>query len=228
MASKADKRVVMTVDIGGNNVKIMLSSGPERRKAPSGPDMTPRQMVEKVQALAEGWDYDVISIGYPGEVKHDRITLEPHNLGPGWLGFDFGAAFGKPVRLVNDAMMQAIGCYEGGRMLFIGLGTGLGAAMVLENVVQPLEIAHLPYRKGKTFEEYVGAAGLAERGKMKWRESVADVLERLRAALLPDYIVIGGGNAKKLEALPDYCRAGHNDKAFEGGFRLWSDPKLVV
>lgn len=157
--------VVMTVDVGGTSVKIRLSSGGDKRKAPSGPDMTGKEMIEKVRKLAEGLNYDVISIGYPGPVSKNRITVEPHNLGKGWVDADFDGGFGKPVKLVNDALMQAIGCYEGGRMLFIGLGTGLGSALILEGAAQPLELAHLPYRKGRSFEDYVGSASLKERGR---------------------------------------------------------------
>lgn len=220
--------VVMAVDVGGTGVKIRLSSGGEKRRARSGPDMDGRQMIETVRKLAEGLEYDVVSIGYPGTVRNNKITLEPHNLGKGWIGVDFEAGFGKPVKVVNDALMQAIGCYEGGRMLFIGLGTGLGGAQILEGVAQPLEIAHLPYKKDKSFEDYLGTASLKERGKKEWRKLVFDVVDRLDKAMLPDYVVIGGGNVKELDELPPNCRRGGNEKAFEGGFRLWHLKSLVV
>lgn len=220
--------VVMAVDVGGSSVKIRLSSGGDKLRVVSGRDMTGMQMVERVKTLAAGLDYDVVSIGYPGTVSKNRITLEPHNLGKGWMDCDFEAGFGKPVRIVNDALMQAIGCYEGGRMLFIGLGTGLGAAMVLDGAAHPLELAHLPYKKDKTFEDYVGSASLEARGKKEWRKLVFDVVERLQNAMLPDYVVIGGGNVKELSELPPNCRRGGNEKAFDGGFRLWLDKSLKL
>lgn len=224
----AKEPVVMAVDVGGTTVKIRLSSGGDKRKAPSGPEMSGAQMVETVKQLADGLDYDVISIGYPGTVSDNRITLEPHNLGRGWMDCDFEAGFGKPVKIVNDALMQAIGGYEGGRMLFLGLGTGLGAALVLHNAAQPLELAHLPYKKGKTFEDYVGTASLEERGKKEWRKIVFDVVGLLQSAMLPDYVVIGGGNVKLLDQLPPNSRRGGNEKAFDGGFRLWLDKSLKL
>jgi polyphosphate glucokinase len=221
MARKKPDPVVLAIDVGGSNVKIKTSAGSERRKAKSGPDMTAAEMVEKVKALCDGLDFDVVSIGYPGPVVHDHIVAEPANLGKGWVAFDFATAFGKPMKIVNDALMQAVGSYEGGRMLFLGLGTGLGAAMIVENVAQPMELAHLPYRKGRTFEDYLGREGLEKRGKKKWRDSVVDVVERMTAALEPDYIVIGGGNVDLLGELPPKCRRGDNANAFAGGFRLW-------
>jgi len=224
----ATGQVVLAVDIGGSHVKVMTSAGSEERKADSGPTMTAADMVEAVRKLAEGWHYDVIGMGYPGPVLHDRPLLDPANLGPHWVGFDFQQAFGAPVKIVNDALMQAIGSYEGGRMLFLGLGTGLGAAMIVDNVAQPMELAHLPYRKGRTFEDYVGERGLERRGKKKWRKSVFDVVDRLRAAMQPDYVVIGGGNVEKLDELPEDCRRGDNALAFKGGFRLWQDQALIV
>jgi len=219
---------VLAIDIGGSHVKILTSAGGEERRADSGPDLTPQQMIDKVKKLAEGLSYDVISMGYPGPVRHNKPVLDPKNLGKGWAGFDFAAQFGKPVKVVNDALMQAIGSYEGGRMLFLGLGTGLGAAMVFDNVGQPMELAHLPYRKGRSFEDYVGERGLEKHGKKKWRKYVFDVVGRLRAALQPDYVVIGGGNVDKLDALPAETRRGDNTRAFEGGFRLWRDKALIV
>jgi polyphosphate glucokinase len=183
-------------------------------------------MVLGVKKLARDWKYNVVSIGFPGPVLHGRPITEPYNLGRGWVGFNFAAAFGHPVKVINDAAMQALGSYKGGKMLFLGLGTGLGSAMIVDGVVEPLELAHLPYRKG-TFEDYVGRAGLQRHGKKKWRRHVADVVMRLIAALEPDDTVIGGGNVKKLDALPPRSRAGDNANAFRGGFRMWgSDPAL--
>ncbi len=214
--------VVLAVDIGGSHIKILTNApGAELRRVESGPKMSANQMVDAVKALATGLHYDAVSIGYPGPTRANRALLEPAHLGGGWLGKDFATRFGKPVKLVNDALMQAIGSCDGGRMLFLGLGTGLGAALILENVAHPLEIAHLPYRKGRSFEDYVGDAGRVRRGKKKWHASVLDVVERLQAAMLPDYIVIGGGNVERLDDLPKNCRRGTNLHAFEGGFRLW-------
>ncbi len=222
------QKTVLAIDLGGSHVKVSLSTAGGKRSVVSGPRMTPGQMVAAAKELAAEWEYDVIGMGYPGPVTGNKPSLEPHNLGAGWKDFDFEAAFGKPLRLVNDAMMQAIGSYEGGRMLFLGLGTGLGAAMIAESVCLPMEVAHLPYKKGSTFEDYVGERGLDRRGKSKWRQSVFDVAGRLQGALQPDYIVIGGGNVDKLKELPPQCRRGTNDNAFRGGFRLWLDEKLVV
>ena len=223
-AATAD-RTVLAVDIGGSHVKVELSSGSERRAVVSGHQMTAAKMVAALSDLTADWRYDVVAMGYPGPVAAHRAAADPFNLGPGWKNFDFEAALGKPVRMVNDALMQAIGSYEGGRMLFLGLGTGLGSAMIAENVCMPLELAHMPYRKA-TFEDYVGERGLERRGKGKWRKSVFDVSERLAAALLPDYIVIGGGNVERLKELPPKCRRGNNDNAFRGGFRVWLDDSL--
>lgn len=219
---------VLAVDIGGSHVKI-LTNTPDAAplRVDSGPKMTASQMVEAVKTLASGLHYDVVSVGYPGPTRANKVLLEPAHLGDGWLGADFEASFGKPVKVINDALMQAIGSYDGGRMLFLGLGTGLGAAMILEQVAHPLEIAHLPYRKGKSFEDYVGEDGLERRGKKKWRASVFDVVAKLQAAMLPDYIVIGGGNVEKLDEMPNGCRRGDNSHAFEGGFRLWQDRIIV-
>jgi polyphosphate glucokinase len=222
------KEVVLTIDLGGSRVKVLTSNGSELRRTDSGPDLTPTQMVDKVRQLADGLSFDVISMGYPGPVRDNKPALDPKNLGKGWDGFDFAEAFGKPFKMVNDALMQAIGSYEGGRMLFIGLGTGLGSALILEHVAQPMELAHLPYRKEMTYEDYVGERGLERRGKEKWRASVFDVIERLTAALQPEYIVIGGGNVEKLKDLPPKCRRGDNTRAFEGGFRLWHNKALVI
>ena len=220
--------IVLAIDVGGSHVKILTSAGGEMRRVASGPGLTPDQVVASVKKLAEDLDYDVISMGYPGPVRDNKPSLDPFNLGKGWNGYDFTAAFGKPVKLVNDALMQAIGSYDGGRMLFLGLGTGLGAAMIIKNVGQPMELAHLPYKKGESFEDYVGERGLVKRGKKKWRKYVFDVVDRLRAALQPDYVVIGGGNVDKLDELPEKSRRGDNTRAFEGGFRLWRDKALVI
>ena len=227
-AATSSDPIVLAIDVGGSHVKILTSAGGEMRRTPSGPNLTPDQVVASVKKLAEDLDYDVISMGYPGPVRDNKPSLDPFNLGKGWNGYDFTAAFGKPVKLVNDALMQAIGSYDGGRMLFLGLGTGLGAAMIIKNVGQPMELAHLPYKKGESFEDYVGERGLVKRGKKKWRRYVFDVVDRLRAALQPDYVVIGGGNVDKLDELPEKSRRGDNTRAFEGGFRLWRDKALVI
>jgi polyphosphate glucokinase len=193
------------------------------REMVSGPELTPQAMVDGVKQLAADWQYDVVSIGYPGPVTQGKPRLEPHNLGPGWVGFDFAAAFGKPVKLINDAAMQALGSYEGGSMLFLGLGTGLGSALVYQGVLEPLELAHLPYKKGRSYEDYLGIRGLDRIGKKKWRMAVADVVEKMLAAFNIDYVVLGGGNVKKLKTMPEGAREGSNDNAFTGGFRLWED-----
>ena len=219
-AKSSSRRRVLVIDVGGTAVKILATGQIEHRSFPSGPTMTPRQMVSAVKKLARDWDYDAVSIGYPGPVVHGQPIAEPHNLGRGWVGFDFAAAFGRPVKVVNDAAMQALGSYRGGKMLFLGLGTGLGTAMVVDGIVEPMELGHLPYKKG-TYEDYVGRTGLECHGKKKWQRDVADVVARLIAALEPDDTVLGGGNAKKLDTLPPHCRAGDNANAFRGGFRLW-------
>ena len=212
---------VLVVDIGGSHVKILLSGQTEPRRAPSGPRMSPASMVQKVRALAKGWDFDVIAIGYPGPVRDGAPVGEPPNLGKGWVGFDYAGAFGKPVKLINDAAMQALGSYDKGKMLFLGLGTGLGSTLIVDGVVVPMELGHLPYRRS-TFEEHVGEQALERNGKKKWRERVFDVVARLSAALLPDEVVLGGGNVRMLKELPPLCRAGDNANAFKGGFRLWA------
>jgi len=214
---------VLAVDVGGSHVKVLAQGEREPRRAPSGPELTPAGMVAAVVELANGWTWDRLSIGVPAPVHAGRITAEPANLGKGWVGFDFAAAFGKPAKVVNDAAMQALGSYEGGKMLFLGLGTGLGSAVVVDGIVEPLELAHLPFRKG-TFEDYVGERALERRGRKRWSKDVADVVERLAAALEPDYVVLGGGNARKLRALPENARLGSNENAFAGGFRLWDEP----
>lgn len=218
---------VLTVDIGGSHIKIM-APGIDERKEDSGPDMTARAVVKVIGRLAAGVNYDVVSIGYPGPVRDNRPAADPVNLGSDWADFDFGEALGKPVRVVNDALLQAIGSYDGGRLLFLGLGTGLGSAMIVDHAAQPLELAHLPYKKGKTFEDYVGKQGMEKRSRKKWRRSVFDVVERLKAALLPDYVVLGGGQLDELKELPAGCRRGDNRLAFVGGERLWRDQALKI
>lgn len=216
---------VLSVDVGGTHVKVLASGETEARKTPSGPRMTPAEMVAAAKKMAAGWNYDVVSIGYPGPVINGRPVHDPYNLGPGWMGFNYAQAFGKPVRMINDAAMQALGSYNGGSMLFLGLGTGLGSAMVVDGRVEPMELAHLPYKKA-TYEDYVGLRGLKRYGKKKWRKHVQDVVELLTAALEPDDVVIGGGNAKLLKDLPPKARLGSNANAFTGGFRLWQDGKV--
>jgi polyphosphate glucokinase len=211
---------VLVVDIGGTSVKIIATGQPERRKLPSGPSLTPEEMVAEVLKGAEGWEYDAVAVGYPGPVLEGRPTTEPVNLGRGWKGFNFEKAFGKPTKVVNDAALQALGSYEGGKMLFLGLGTGLGSAMVAGGNVLPMELGHLPYRHA-TFEDYVGKRGLERFGKKQWRRLVEDVVERLRDALLPEYVILGGGNVKKIKDMPPGARPGDNANAFLGGFRLW-------
>jgi len=211
---------VLVVDVGGTHVKILATGQTEPREFPSGPTLTAEQMVAGVKRLAKGWNYDVVAIGYPGPVLRNRPVAEPHNLGAGWVAFDYEAAFGRRTKVVNDAAMQALCGYKGGRMLFLGLGTGLGTAMIVDGTVEPMELGHLPYKKA-TYEDYVGRRGLERLGKKKWRLEVANVIERLSAALEPDDVVIGGGNAKKLAEPPPGCRLGDNANAFLGGFRLW-------
>src|SRR5882724_7739944 len=211
---------VLVVDVGGTNVKILATGQTELRKFPSGPNLTPKQMVAGVKKLSGDWKYDAVSIGYPGMVVRNRPLAEPHNLGRGWVGFNFEAAFKRPVKVVNDAAMQALGSYRRGKMLFLGLGTGLGSAMIVAGIVEPMELGHLPYKK-RTFEDYVGVRGYERLGKKKWRKEVANVVTRLIAALEPEDVVLGGGNVKKLKELPPGCRAGNNANAFVGGFRLW-------
>src|SRR5882724_9251178 len=211
---------VLVVDVGGTHVKVLATGQKEPRKVDSGSMMTAQLMVEAVKKLTQDWTYDAVALGYPGPVVHGRPLHEPANLGVGWVGFDFRKAFGCPVRVINDAAMQALGSYKGGRMLFLGLGTGLGSAMIVEDHLEPLELAHLPYKKGRSYEDYLGLRGLERLGKKKWREAVNDVVGRLRAALEVDYVVLGGGNVKLMKDLPKDTRLGSNDNAFAGGFRL--------
>ena len=211
---------VLAVDVGGTHVKMLVNGGTEKRRFVSGPELTPDEMVKAILERTQDWEYGAITIGVPAPVLADRVVHEPFNLGRGWVGFDFGASFGKPTKVLNDAAMQAFGSYEGGRMLFLGLGTGLGSTMIVDGIIEPMELGHLPYRDA-TFEDYVGLRGLKRLGKADWREVVRDVVERLSAALEPEYVVVGGGNAKLLAELPPNTRLGRNDDAFLGGFRVW-------
>jgi len=215
---------VLVIDVGGTNVKMLVTGADTPRKFPSGPTLTPAQMVAGVKSMTRDWHYDAISIGYPGPVIHNRPIVEPYNLGKGWVGFNFEKAFRVPVKIVNDAAMQALGSYKKGNMLFLGLGTGLGTAIVIDGIVEPMELGHLPYKKA-TYEDYVGKRSLEQRGKKKWRKHVFDVVQKMTEALEPDEVVLGGGNVKKLDKLPPLCRAGDNLNAFLGGFRLWNEEK---
>ncbi len=218
---------ILVVDIGGSHVKLLATGHRTPRKLASGPDLAPGPMVAEVLAAAHDWEFDVVSIGYPGAVSRGIITAEPRNLGGGWVEFDFAAAFGRPVRILNDAAMQALGSYDSGRMLFLGLGTGLGTTLICDGTVIPLEAAHLPYRRGRSFEEYVGNAGLERLGRRKWRRHVAAVVKLLSAALLAEYVVLGGGNVRLLHELPEHARRGNNMHAFRGGYRLWASGVTV-
>jgi len=217
---------ILVVDIGGTHVKVPVTGETEPRKFDSGPKLTAHEMVAGVKKLADGWNYDVVSIGFPGPVLRNRPIAEPANLGEGWFGFNFRSAFGCPVKVVNDAAMQPLGSYRRGEMLFIGLGTGLGSTMIVDGIVEPMELGHLPYKKG-TYESYLGNRALLKKGKKEWRRHVADVVVRLVAALEPDEVVLGGGNVKELKPLPPKCRAGGNRNAFRGGFRLWEASELA-
>jgi predicted NBD/HSP70 family sugar kinase len=219
------RRVVLAVDVGGSHVKALTSNRKERRRFVSGRSLTPEEMVAGTLAAAAGWTWSRVAVGIPAPVRGGKVVSEPANLGTGWVGFDFESAFGKPTRVVNDAVMQAIGSYRGGRMLFLGLGTGLGSTMIADGVVEPLELAHLPYRK-KTFEDYLGERSLEKRGKKKWTKDVFAAVAHLRAAMEPDEIVLGGGGVTELDELPDGCRRGENANAFVGGFRLWDSDWL--
>jgi len=213
---------VLVIDIGGTHVKVLTTSQDQHREFVSGPTLTPKRLVSRVRNLVADWKYDAISVGYPGPVLRNRPISEPWNLGKGWVGFEFEAAFKCPVKVMNDAAMQALGSYKRGKMLFLGLGTGLGSAMVVDGIVEPMELGHLPYKKA-TFEDYVGLRGLEMYGKKRWQRNVADVVERLVAALEPQDVVLGGGNVQRLKKLPKGCRPGDNANAFTGGFRLWED-----
>ena len=211
---------VLAVDIGGTHVKVLVSGEKEPRKFDSGPQLVPQRMVSGVQKITSDWIYDAVSIGYPGPVLHNRPISEPHNLGTGWVGFNFRAAFGHPLKLINDAAMQALGSYQGGKMLFLGLGTGFGSAMIVDGIIEPMELGHLPWKQ-HTYEHYVGQRGSEREGERKWQSFVAEAVEQLIAALEPGDVVLGGGNVKLLTTLPAKCRAGDNANAFLGGFRLW-------
>jgi polyphosphate glucokinase len=222
-AQRPKQPKILAIDVGGTHVKVLTNDNTEKRKVASGPKMSAAKMVEAVRALTADWDYDVVSIGYPGPVLHGKPVAEPKNLAPGWVGFDFEKALAKPVRIINDAAMQALGSYQGGRMLFLGLGTGLGSALIVDGILEPMELAHLPYKKGKTYEDVVGARGLEKLGKKRWRKAVEDVVAQLAAALEADSVVLGGGNARLFEEPPAGTRLGDNDNAFRGGFLLWKD-----
>ena len=213
----------LVVDVGGNNVKMRCEGQDERRKTSTGPAYGPDQFVEDVHRLAHDWDFSRISIGCPGPVKDNLVIRELVNLGKGWVGFDFAAAFRMPVKLINDAVMQAVGSYEGGKMLFLGLGTGLGNTLIVDGTVIPMELGHLPYRKDKTYEDYIGNRGLEERGRPRWEGHVHQVVKLFQDCLIVDDVVLGGGNARKLKELPPGCRIGDNENAFVGGFRLWDE-----
>jgi len=230
MAKSAEKpsavTPVLAVDVGGSHVKLLASGESEERRFASGPKLTPPVMAAGVLKLADGWQWNVASVGVPAPVHGGRVVSDPVHLGKGWVGFDFAAAFGKPTRVVNDAAMQALGSYAGGKMLFLGFGTGLGSTLVVDGLVEPMEIGHLGFRK-KTFEDYVGERALQELGKKRWQKAVRQTIAQLTAALEPDYIVLGGGNAALVDPLPPNCRLGDNQNAFAGGFRLWQDAAIT-
>jgi polyphosphate glucokinase len=213
---------VLVIDVGGTHVKVLATGRKERVVIPSGPKMTPGRMVAAVRTATADWKYDAVSIGYPGPVVHGRPLTEPWHLAPGWRQFDFKKALGRPVKIINDAAMQALGSYRGGRMLFLGLGTGLGSALIVENVLEPMELAHLPYKKGRSYEDCIGLAGLERLGKKRWRRHVNEIVQMLKSALQPDYVVLGGGNARLLRELPPATSLGDNANAFRGGYRLWA------
>jgi polyphosphate glucokinase len=215
---------VLVIDVGGTNVKLLATGQKEPRKIPSGTEMTASKMVSVVKDAVRDWKFDCISLGYPGPIINGRPLREPHNLGGGWMSFNFHKAFGCPVKIINDAAMQALGSYTDGRMLFLGLGTGLGSAMIVDGVLEPMELAHLIYKHRKTYEDYLGLRGMERLGKKKWRRQVAKVVEKLKVALEADYVVLGGGNSKKLKKLPPGARLGSNENAFLGGFRMWAKP----
>jgi len=213
---------VLVLDIGGTHVHVAFSRRGPEWQIPSGPSMRPAAMVRKVKRATQGHPFDAVAIGYPGVVVHGRILREPQNLGPGWVGFNFRKALGRPVRIVNDAAMQALGSYRGGRMLFLGLGTGLGSAMIVDGELEPMELGHLPWKKGKTYEDLVGEKARVRLGRKKWRREIFEMVAALTGALEPDYVVLGGGNVRKLKSLPPGARAGNNLNAITGGLRLWA------
>ena len=221
-----NKKKILVIDIGGSNVKILATGAEERIKIPSGSDFSPGQMVDLVKENASEWEYDMITMGFPGVVKNNRIISEPVNLGTGWSEFDFHSAFNMPLKIINDAAMQALGGYEGKKLLFLGLGTGLGTAMVIHNTIVPMEGGHLPFKKN-TFEEYVGKEYLAKSGSKRWEKHVTKVIEYFRAAFQPEDILLGGGNSKLLSQLPEGCRLGTNQNAFKGGFKFWEEDFLI-
>jgi predicted NBD/HSP70 family sugar kinase len=216
-------RRILVIDVGGTHVKLLVTGMKEPILIPSGPTLTPAVMIRQVKDAVKGFPYDVVSIGYPGPVVHGRPLREPHNLGKGWVGFVFRRALGRPVKVINDAAMQALGSYKKGRLLFLGLGTGLGSAMIADGVVEPMELAHLPYKRGKTYEDYLGIRGLKRLGRKKWARQVAKVVSLMRAALQAEEVVLGGGNVKKLKTLPPGARRGNNENAFRGGSELWNE-----
>jgi polyphosphate glucokinase len=220
---KSKGRKILVIDVGGTSIKLLATGWTEMLRLPSGRAMTAAAMVREVKKAVGEWDGDAVSIGYPGPVIHGRPLRDPHNLAPGWVHFDFEKAFGYPVKIVNDAAMQALGSYKRGRMLFLGLGTGLGSAMIVDGLLEPMELAHLPYKRGKTFEDYVGIRGLERLGRKKWQEHVLKIVQQLRDALQAEEVVLGGGNAKKLKKLPPHTRLGENANAFVGGFRIWEE-----
>jgi polyphosphate glucokinase len=221
VAPRSKSPKVLVIDVGGTHVKMLATGQKDSGKYPSGPTMTPRKMVRLVKKLVRDWKFDCVSLGYPGPIINGHPLREPHNLGGGWVGFNFRSAFGCPVTIINDAAMQALGSYKGGRMLFLGLGTGLGSAMIVNGMLEPMELAHLIYKNGKTYEDYLGLRGLERYGKKKWRHYVAKITKSLKTALEADYVVLGGGNSKKLKQLPPGTRLGNNKNAFLGGFRMW-------
>ncbi len=227
-ARAPDRRYILVVDTGGTHVKFRVGERGAIQKFDSGPRMTPDRMTRQLRELLDEQRYDAVSIGYPGLVYHGRIAADPDNLGKGWVGYDFAAAFGRPVRLVNDAAMQAIGSYQGGRMLFLGLGTGLGATLIIDGVVEPTEVGHMPYKHGRTFEDYVGERGRKRLGNRPWRKVVRKVIADLSAAFEADYVVLGGGNARRMKKLPTGVRLGGNRHAFTGGLRLWDRDSGVI
>ena len=216
-------RRILVIDVGGTHVKLLVTGMKQPILIPSGPTLTPAVMIRQVKDAVKNFPYDVVSIGYPGPVVHGRPLREPHNLGKGWVSFDFRRALGRPLKIINDAAMQALGSYKKGRLLFLGLGTGLGSAMIADGVVEPMELAHLPYKRGKTYEDYLGIRGLKRLGRKKWTREVAKVISLMRAALQPEEVVLGGGNVKKLKKLPPGTRLGNNKNAFRGGSELWKE-----